>query len=141
MVRPKEKLPSEHIVLHDQRRAPRRTVDLRVTNGSRELETTLLISQALSPHSTLEELIVQTLDTALKAVNAEGGSILIADASSLNNLSIIAPSVRSQSLLDQRFRGIMELPVRCSNRPSMPSFWMPRKIPPCRRGLISPQGP
>ena len=82
MVRPKEKLPSEHIVLHDQRRAPRRTVDLRVTNGSRELETTLLISQALSPHSTLEELIVQTLDTALKAVNAEGGSILIADASS-----------------------------------------------------------
>src|SRR6476620_621641 len=34
------------------------------------------------PRNTLEELIVQTLDTALKAVNAEGGSILIADASS-----------------------------------------------------------
>src|SRR4026207_995481 len=82
MVRPKEKLPSEHIVLHDQRRAPRRTGDTRVPNASRALETTLLISQALSPHSTLEELIVQTLDTALKAVNAEGGSILIADASS-----------------------------------------------------------
>ena len=81
-MRPKEKLPSEHAVLQDQRRAPRRTVDLRVTNGSRELETTLLISQALSPHNTLEELIVQTLDTALKAVNAESGSILIADASS-----------------------------------------------------------
>ena len=81
-MRPKEKLPSEHAVLQDQRRAPRRTVDLRVTNGSRELETTLLISQALSRHNTLEELIVQTLDTALKAVNAESGSILIADASS-----------------------------------------------------------
>ena len=81
-MRPKEKLPSEHAVLQDQRRAPRRTVDLRVTNGSRELETTLLISQALSGHNTLEELIVQTLDTALKAVNAESGSILIADASS-----------------------------------------------------------
>ena len=81
-MRPKEKLPSEHAVLQDQRRAPRRTVDLRVTNGSRELETTLLISQALSRHNTLEELIVQILDTALKSVNAEGGSILIADASS-----------------------------------------------------------
>ena len=81
-MRPKEKLPSEHAVLQDQRRAPRRTVDLRVTNGSRELETTLLISQALSRHNTLEELIVQILDTALKAVNAESGSILIADASS-----------------------------------------------------------
>ena len=81
-MRPKEKLPSEHAVLQDQRRAPRRTVDLRVTNGSRELETTLLISQALSGHNTLEELIVQTLDTALKAVNADSGSILIADASS-----------------------------------------------------------
>ena len=81
-MRPKEKLPSEHAVLQDKRRAPRRTVDLRVTNGSRELETTLLISQALSRHNTLEELIVQTLDTALKSVNAESGSILIADASS-----------------------------------------------------------
>lgn len=81
-MRPKEKLPSEHAVLQDRRRAPRRTVDLRVTNGSRELETTLLISQALSRHNTLEELVVQTLDTALKAVNAESGSILIADASS-----------------------------------------------------------
>ena len=81
-MRPKENLPSEHAVLQDRRRAPRRTVDLRVTNGSRELETTLLISQALSRHNTLEELVVQTLDTALKAVNAESGSILIADASS-----------------------------------------------------------
>lgn len=78
---PKEKLPSEHGALHNQRRAPRRTVDLRVNNGSRELETALLISQALSRHCTLDDLIVQTLDTALEAIKAEGGSILIADAS------------------------------------------------------------
>ncbi len=82
MERPKEKLPSEDVVLQDRRRAPRRTVDLCVTNGNRELETALLISQALSRHCTLEDLIVQTLDTALEAINAESGSIFIADASS-----------------------------------------------------------
>jgi signal transduction histidine kinase len=82
MGRPKDKLPAEHVMLQDRRRAPRRTVDLRVTNGNRELETALLISQALSRHSTLEDLIVQTLDTALEAINAESGSILIADAAS-----------------------------------------------------------
>jgi len=81
-MRPKEKLHSEHPVPQDRRRAPRRTEDLRVTNGSRELETTLLISQALSQHNTLEELIVQILDTALKVVNAESGSVLIADSPS-----------------------------------------------------------
>ena len=96
-MRPKEKVPSEHAVLQDQRRAPRRTVDLRVTNGSRELETTLLISQALSRHNTLEELIVQILDTALKAVNAESGSILIADAS-------------SQQLINYRSVGVKPVP-------------------------------
>ena len=80
-MRPKEKLPSEHGAPHNQRRAPRRTVDLRVNNGSKELETALLISQALSRHCTLDDLIVQTLDTALEALKAEGGSILIADAS------------------------------------------------------------
>ena len=82
MARPKEKLSAEQAVLKDRRRAPRRTVDLRVTNGNRELETTLLISQALSRHSTLENLVAQTLDTALKAINAEGGSIFIADSAS-----------------------------------------------------------
>jgi signal transduction histidine kinase len=81
-VLPEEKLPAEHTAPQDRRRAPRRTVDLRVTNGSREFETALLISQALSPHNALEDLIVQTLDTALQAVNAESGSILIADPAS-----------------------------------------------------------
>jgi signal transduction histidine kinase len=93
MVRPKGKLPSEHIVLHDRRRAPRRTVDLRVTNGNKELETALLISQALSRHCALEDLIVQTLDTALETVNAESGSIFIADpeAQQLINYRSVGP--------------------------------------------------
>ena len=81
-MRPEDKFSAENAALQDGRRAPRRTVDLRVTNGSRELEIALLISQALSPHSTLEDLIMQTLDTALEAINAESGSILIADAPS-----------------------------------------------------------
>ena len=81
-MRPEQKLPAENAALQERRRAPRRTVDLRVTNGSRELETAFLISQALSRHNTLEDLIVQTLDTALEAVNAESGSILLADAAS-----------------------------------------------------------
>jgi signal transduction histidine kinase len=82
VVRPKENLPSEHVVVHNQRRAPRRTVDLRVINGNKELETALLISQALSRHCTLEELIVQTLDTALEAIGAASGSIFLSDAAS-----------------------------------------------------------
>ena len=81
-MRPEQKLPAEKAALQERRRAPRRTVDLRVTNGSRELETAFLISQALSRYNTLEDLLAQTLDTALEAINAESGSILIADAAS-----------------------------------------------------------
>jgi signal transduction histidine kinase len=57
-------------------------VDLRATVGSRELETAFLFSQTLSRNSTLEELVVQTLDIALNAIHAESGSILIADSPS-----------------------------------------------------------
>lgn len=96
-MRPKENLPSEHVVLHNQRRAPRRTVDLRVINGNKELETALLISQALSRHCTLEELIVQTLDTALEAIGAESGSIFLSDAA-------------SQQLINYRSVGAKPLP-------------------------------
>jgi signal transduction histidine kinase len=82
VVRSKENVPSEHVAHDDRRRAPRRTVDLRVIHGNKELETALLISQALSRQCTLEELVVQTLDTALQAIDAESGSIFIADAAS-----------------------------------------------------------
>jgi signal transduction histidine kinase len=81
-VLPEEKLPAEHDALQDRRRTSRRKVDLHVACGNRELETALLISQRLSQHSRLEDLIVQTLHTALEAVNAESGSILIADPAS-----------------------------------------------------------
>jgi len=80
-VRPKAKLSAEPAV-QDRRRLPRRTVELRVTHGNKELEVALLISQALSGHCSLEDLIVQTLNAALKALNADSGSIFIADATS-----------------------------------------------------------
>lgn len=79
---PEENLPPEPNAPQERRRTPRRTADLDFTRGNRELETTLLISRALSLHSTLEDLVAQTLDTALEAVDAECGSILIADPAS-----------------------------------------------------------
>lgn len=79
---PEENLPPEPNAHQDRRRAPRRTADLHLGRGNRELETTLLISRALSLYSTLEDLVAQTLDTALEAVDAECGSILIADPAS-----------------------------------------------------------
>ncbi len=79
---PEEQLPAEPARLHDRRRAPRRTAALHLAHGNRELETAFLISRSLSQHTRLEDLIAQTLDTALEAINAESGSILIADPAS-----------------------------------------------------------
>ena len=79
---PEEKLPPEPNAHQDRRRAPRRMADLHLAQGNRELETTLLISRALSQYTRLEDLVAQTLDTALEAVDAECGSILIADPAS-----------------------------------------------------------
>lgn len=66
----------------ERRRAPRRTADLQFTRGNRELETALLISKAISNHTILEDIIAATLDTALEAVHAEAGSVLLADPNS-----------------------------------------------------------
>jgi signal transduction histidine kinase len=74
-----EENPSQQDTGHERRGAPRRTVELGLTRGSREFEATLLISRALSLHTTFEDLVAQTLDTALAALGAQCGSILIAD--------------------------------------------------------------
>lgn len=76
---PEQSSPEDYDELRDRRRAPRRRAPLQLSQGNRELETAFLISQTLSPHSRLEDLAAQTLEMALKAVDAECGSILIAD--------------------------------------------------------------
>ncbi len=99
---PEENLPPEPNAHQDRRRAPRRTADLHLGRGSRELETTLLISRALSLHSTLEDLVAQTLETALEAVDADSGSVLLADPASqqlVNYRSIGAKPVQPGSAI------------------------------------------
>lgn len=78
----KEKPAADHDSIQDRRHTSRRKVDLQLTPGNRELQAAFLISQALSQHNRLEDLVDQTLYTALEVVNAENGSILVADPAS-----------------------------------------------------------
>jgi len=77
-----EKPAADHDAIQDRRHTSRRTVDLQLTGGNRELQAAFLISEALSQHRRLEDLVDQTLHTALEVVNAENGSILLADPGS-----------------------------------------------------------
>jgi signal transduction histidine kinase len=63
----------------ERRRAPRRSLDAQVARWSKELAAARHISQALSQHIQLDELIDRALSTALAVVNAESGSLLLAD--------------------------------------------------------------
>lgn len=66
----------------DRRRIPRRDVDRWSARRARELEAAIEISQALFEHLGIDELIEDVLRTALKVVNAEAGSILMAESES-----------------------------------------------------------
>jgi len=63
----------------DRRRAPRRQQDRRLLQRERELEAARLICQALSQHVNVDELIENALRIALEVVNAQAGSVLLAD--------------------------------------------------------------
>lgn len=63
----------------DRRRVLRRSEDRRLQQRDGELEAARRISEALSQHLGTEELVVKALETALQVVNAESGSILLAD--------------------------------------------------------------
>jgi signal transduction histidine kinase len=63
----------------DRRRAPRRQQDRRLLQRERELEAARLICQALSQHVNVDELVESALRIALEVVNAEAGSVLLAD--------------------------------------------------------------
>ncbi|TAJ22474.1 MAG: GAF domain-containing protein [Nitrospirae bacterium] len=73
--------PKDPPDLSNRRQAPRRQEDRRLVQRGRELEVARIISQALSQHVHSDGLIEQTLRTALDVVDAEAGSVLLADPS------------------------------------------------------------
>ena len=66
----------------ERRQAFRRRQDPQLARRNKELEAACRISQALSQHINVDELIDRALRTALEVVNAENGSILLADVES-----------------------------------------------------------
>jgi hypothetical protein len=70
---------TEKGVPNERRAAPRREDDRRRVRKDRELEAARLISEALFEHLTPDELVAKALRTALDVVQAESGSILLAD--------------------------------------------------------------
>jgi signal transduction histidine kinase len=70
---------TEQTVMKERRAAPRREDDRRRVRKDRELEAARLISEALFEHLTPDELVAKALRTALDVVQAESGSILLAD--------------------------------------------------------------
>jgi signal transduction histidine kinase len=66
----------------DRRRAVRRDEDRRLQRRAREIEAARRVSEALFEHLTPDELVGKALRTALEVVNAESGSILLADRES-----------------------------------------------------------
>lgn len=72
--------PSPSSVPHpDRRKTPRRDQDRLFARRERELEAARRISQALSQHVQLDELVETALNTALEVLDAENGSLLLAD--------------------------------------------------------------
>ena len=63
----------------DRRRESRRDLDQWFARRARQMEAAILISQSFFQPLELDELLEQILRTALKAVSAEAGSILLAD--------------------------------------------------------------
>ena len=64
----------------DRRQDSRRQLDLWFARRARQMEAAILISQSFFEHLSVEELLEEVLCTALKVVNAQAGSILLAEA-------------------------------------------------------------
>jgi PAS domain S-box-containing protein len=64
----------------DRRKTARRKQDLLLVRRERELEAARRISQELSQHVQLDELVEKALSTALDVLDAENGSLMLADA-------------------------------------------------------------
>src|SRR5678815_3072262 len=75
-------LMTDQAVPNERRATPRRKDDRRWVRKDRELEAARRISEALFEHLTPDELVAKALRTALEVVQAESGSILLADPAS-----------------------------------------------------------
>src|SRR5262245_13536679 len=64
----------------DRRQVERRNRDKQLVRCERELEAANRITSALFEHLALDELVVKALQIAIEVVNAECGSILLADS-------------------------------------------------------------
>lgn len=74
--------PSEFVRFPNRRRAARREEDRRLLRRDRELQAARRISEALFQHLSMDDLAIRALQTALDIVEAESGSILLADPKS-----------------------------------------------------------
>ena len=75
-----EQKPSERRAASQNRRTlRRRKEDRQLIQRERELEAARRLSQAFFQHRSLEDLIENVLQTALEVVEAEAGSVLLAD--------------------------------------------------------------
>lgn len=63
----------------DRRQDNRRALDVWFARRARQMEAAILISQSFFEHVSVEALLEEVLTTALKVVNAQAGSILLAD--------------------------------------------------------------
>ncbi len=72
----------QRVTSEERRRRPRREEDRRLLQRDRELEAARRISEALFQHLSTDELVEKALQTALEVVDAESGSILLADQES-----------------------------------------------------------
>ncbi len=77
-----EKSLPEPVSTEERRRQQRREHDRRLLQRDRELEAARRISEALFQHLSTDELVEKALQTALEVVDAESGSILLADSES-----------------------------------------------------------
>jgi signal transduction histidine kinase len=66
-------------VVPDRRRLTRRRDDLRLLQLAREVEASQQICDALSQYGTVHELVEKALASALELVQAEAGSVILAD--------------------------------------------------------------
>ena len=105
----------------DRRHVQRRSIDRVLLRCEREIEAATRITRALFEHLTLDELVVKALQIAIEVVNAECGSILLADPPSKQLIfhhSIGISSVPSAP----RFHGIKVSPAPSFNRESLSSL-------------------